>query len=382
MKFQARHFRTEHAIQVTVENGCIAEMTEIDAKQPLPIIAPGLFDLQINGYGGTWFSDEKLTVDLCLEALQAHYQYGITHLFPTLITNSFEALENGFRILREACEQAAWANEMVLGCHLEGPYLSAEDGPRGAHPLDQVRDCDWGEVQRLQAASGDRIRLLTLAPESPGAPELIRQAVAKGIAIAIGHTAANSEQIEAAVIAGATLSTHLGNGAHGTLRRHPNYIWDQLGDPRLSASLIADGQHLPASVVRSFYFAKGKENIVLTCDASGLAGCSSGVYDYHGSLFEVLESGRVVIAGQDQFLAGSGVQTDVCIATMMHMTGCSLADAWDMATINPARLTHVRCAELEVGRPADFVLFEHDAASQRLNVFKTVADGKIVFEKN
>src|SRR5690606_29251254 len=134
-------------------------------------------------------------------------------------------------------------------------------------------------------------------PESPGAPALIQHCVREGIAIAIGHTAANTEQIAAAVAAGATLSTHLGNGAHGTLRRHPNYIWDQLGEPRLTASIIADGHHLPASVVRSFYFAKGKSGIVLTCDASGLAGSPPGVYDSQGSQFEVLQSGRVVIAG-------------------------------------------------------------------------------------
>ncbi len=379
MRVQARDFRSQHPVEIFVEDGKIAEIKEIESTETLPIVAPGLFDLQINGYGGTWFSDEKLTVEKCLEALRAHYQYGITHLFPTLITNSYEALENGFAVIRKACERETWANRMVLGCHLEGPYIATEDGPRGAHPLDQVRACDWDEVQRLQAASGNRIRLLTLAPESPGAPQFISNCVNNGIAISIGHTAANTEQIEAAVAAGATLSTHLGNGAHGTLRRHPNYIWDQLGEPKLTASIISDGHHLPASVVRSFYFAKGKEGIVLTCDASGLAGCDPGVHDYHGAKFEVLESGKVVIAGQSQFLAGSGVQTDVCIATMIEMTGCSIADAWDMATINPARISNVECAKLEVGKPADFVLFEHDLANAKLHVQQTVADGEVVF---
>ncbi len=379
MKIQARDFRTQFPVEITIQDGKIAEIKEIETADALPFVAPGLFDLQINGYGGTWFSDENLTVDKCLEALQAHYQYGITHLFPTLITNSYEALENGFSIIRQSCEQEDWANKMVLGCHLEGPYIATEDGPRGAHPLEQVRACDWDEVQRLQKASGDRIRLLTLAPESPGAPELIQNCVANGIAISIGHTAANTEQIEAAVAAGATLSTHLGNGAHGTLRRHPNYIWDQLGEPKLTASIIADGQHLPASVVRSFYFAKGKDGIVLTCDASGLAGCPPGVYDYHGAKFEVLESKRVVIAGQSQFLAGSGVQTDVCIATMIEMTGCSLADAWKMATINPARITNVHCAELVVGHPADLVLFDHDSEKVKLDIKQTIAAGEVAF---
>lgn len=382
MKFEARHFRSLDPIRVTVEDGAICSIEEIHSDAPLPFIAPGLFDLQINGINGTWFSDENLTVEQCLSAFRAHYKYGITQLFPTLITNSFEALKNGFSVIREACESHPWADRMVPGCHLEGPYISKEDGPRGAHPLDQVRACDLEELQQLQAASGNRIRLLTLAPESEGAPEFIKKCVANGIAVSIGHTAANTAQIEAAVEAGATLSTHLGNGAHGTLRRHPNYIWDQLGEPKLTASIIADDQHLPDSVVRSFYFAKGQEKIVLTCDASGLAGCPPGVYGFEGNQFEVLPSGRVVIAGQEQFLAGSGVQTDVCIAAMMRMTGCRLADAWDMATVNPARITNVNCAELATGSPADFVLFDQEFPGAKIEVLRTIAAGEIVYERN
>ena len=381
MQILGRHVRTEKPVKVLINNGMIAEIEEINTTEPLPFLARGLFDLQINGFGGVWFSDETLTVDQTLEVLHAQYQFGITHLFPTLITNSFEALEHGFNVIQQACKREPWANRMVLGCHLEGPYISAEDGPRGAHPLEHVRGCDWSEVQKLQQISGDRIRLLTLAPEAGGACEFIEQAVANGIAIAIGHTAATTEQIENAVTAGATLSTHLGNGAHGTLRRHPNYIWDQLGEPRLAASLIADGHHLPASVVRSIFLCKGRHNTILTCDASGLAGCPPGEYDYHGGRFEVLEEGKVVIAGQRQFLAGSGVQTDVCIAKFIEMTGCSLAEAWAMATTNPARITDVECAKLEVGAEANFTLFEHDTNGNRLIIEQTIAAGEVVYTK-
>jgi len=368
-----QHYRTSEAIRVSIVNGVIAELDAIATDDSLPIIAPGMFDLQINGFGGTWFSDENLTVEAVLEVLQAHYQFGMTHLFPTIITNSFEAIEHGFRTIRTACEQEAWADAMVLGCHLEGPYFCADDGPRGAHPVEHVRGCDFDEFQKWQSASGNRIRLVTLAPEADGAVEFIRGAVQAGVAIAIGHTGANAEQIEAAVDAGARLSTHLGNGAHGTLPRHPNYIWDQLGERRLTASLIVDGHHLPASFVRSVYYAKGPENIVLTCDASGLAGCEPGVYGMHGGAFEVLDSGKVVIAGQEQYLAGSGVQTDICIHQMMQMTGCSLAEAWDMATDNPARLVNVQAASLEVGAAANLVVLNPNDAG--IGVERTIANG-------
>ena len=379
MELTGKHFVTQQPIRLQIDKGCITQIDSINSHEELPWIAPGLFDIQINGYGGTWFSSETLTVDQVLDVLHAHYQYGITQLFPTLITNSLEALQQGFQTIRQACEQEDWANSMVTGCHLEGPYISPEDGPRGAHPLQHVRGCDWAEFEKLQHASGNRIRLVTLAPEAPGAAQFIKQATAAGIVISVGHTAATTDQISAAVDAGATLSTHLGNGAHGTLRRHPNYIWDQLGEPRLTASIIADGHHLPASVVRSFLFAKGPDNIILTCDASGLAGCEVGVYDYGDAQFEVIEDGRVVVAGQRQYLAGSAVQTDICIAEMMKMTGCDLPTAWNMATTNPARLLNQPTNTLDIGQPANLVQFELN--NTRLNVLKTIADGTVRYQK-
>ena len=244
-----------------------------------------------------------------LGVLEKHFRFGLTRLCPTLITNSFEALAGAFAAIREACEREPWADRLVPGCHLEGPYISAEDGPRGAHPREHVRPPDWAEFEQLQEISGRRIRLVTLAPELPGAVDFIRRAVGSGVVVAIGHTAATGEQIAAAVEAGARLSTHLGNGAHGMIRRHPNYIWDQLGDPRLSASVIADGHHLPSSVLRSILRAKSPRNVILTCDAAGLAGCAPGVYTEGAMRMEILDDGRIVIAGQRQLLAGSAAQT-------------------------------------------------------------------------
>lgn len=382
MNFQARHFTTNTPIEIEIVKETIHSIRETSSTENLPFVAPGLFDLQINGFGGIWFSDENLTVDQTLETLHAHFAHGIIHLFPTLITNSAEALEHGFSVIRQACERERWADRMVLGCHLEGPYISPEDGPRGAHPLEHVRSCDWNEFQKLQAASGNRIRLLTLAPEQGNAVDFIRQAVRNGVVIALGHTAADSEQIAAAVDAGARLSTHLGNGSHGTIRRHPNYIWDQLGDRRLWASIITDGHHLPPSVVRSIYFAKGIERTIITCDASGLAGLPPGEYDYHGGRFEILESGRIVVAGQREYLAGSGSQTEYCIAQMIEMTGCSLAEAWRMATVNPAQLLGVECSRLECGAPANLTFFEHDPQNAKLTVLRTIADGELVYSRD
>ncbi|MDZ4687670.1 MAG: amidohydrolase family protein [Planctomycetaceae bacterium] len=344
-----------------------------------PTIAPGLFDLQINGHGGVWFSDEALTPEQVVKAVGAYPRFGVTRLCPTLITNSFAALSRGFEAIRQACEQDPLVNRLVTGCHLEGPYISTEDGPRGAHPKEHVRPADWDEFQRLQESSGGRIRLVTLAPEADGAIDFIQRATAAGVVIAIGHTAATPEQVRAAVDAGATLSTHLGNGSHAMLHRHRNYVWEQLADPRLTASLIVDGHHLPAALVRIFVKAKSPRNIVLTCDAAGWAGCPPGVYESKLGRSELLESGRLVVAGQRELLAGSALETDVCVTQVREFAGVSWRDAIDMTSRNPAKLLGYEPARLRRGGLADLFLFRHQPGATRLDVSATIAGGQVCF---
>jgi len=385
MQIQARSYETGEPIQVTVDGEQITavEPAESDGETDnRPFVAPGLFDLQINGHGGTWFSRAGLTADDVLETLRPHFRYGITRLCPTLVTNSHEALAAGFAAIDEACRREEWAAKMVPGCHLEGPFISPVDGPRGAHPPEHVRPADWDEFQTLQEASGNRIRLVTLAPEVDGAIDFIRKAVAAGIVVAIGHTNAEAEDIEAAVAAGAKLSTHLGNGAHGTIRRHPNYIWEQLGNRSLWASIITDGHHLPASVVRVIVDTKTPQRTIITCDAAGLAGCPPGVYDEGSIKVEILEDGRIVIAGQRQLLAGSSRETDTCVAQAMAMAGLSLQQAFDMAGRNPARLLGFEEIRLEPGSRADLVLFHHHPAETRLEILATIAAGELRYGEN
>lgn len=381
MQVKGRRYDTGQPVVVSIEKERIVSVEPADPGRPgeWPIVAPGFFDLQINGYGGVWFSSAELTADEVIATLEPHFAHGITRMCPTLITNSFEALAAGFAAINAARRRELWVETMVPGCHLEGPYISAEDGPRGAHPLEHVRDADWGEFQQLQEIAGGSICLVTLAAETGGAVEFIAKAVATGVTVALGHTAADTQQIAAAVDAGARLSTHLGNGAHGTIRRHPNYIWDQLGEPRLWASLITDGFHLPASVARSFIRAKGVDRTIITCDAAGLAGCPTGVYDEGAVKVEILKDGRLVVAGQRQLLAGSGVQTDLCVARAIDMTGVSLGEACDMAGVNPARLLGFEEVRLQAGSRADLVMFRYGGPGSGLEIEATVAAGELRF---
>ena len=382
IQLQGRSYLNGEPIRVTVEEERIARVEPAwpsgDATE-WPWIAPGLFDLQINGHNGIWFCDPTLTAEQVLQTLDAHFAFGITRLCPTLITASFAAFSAGLSAIRQACEAAAWADNMVPGIHLEGPYISPEDGPRGAHPLTQVRPADWTEFCRLQDISGQRIRLVTIAPETGNAVEFIRRAVASGVTVSIGHTGATPEQVTAAIDAGATMSTHLGNGAHSLIRRHPNYIWEQLGDKRLFASIITDGHHLPASVIRSVVRTKSTLHTIITSDAAGLAGCPPGVYRIESGAVEILPEGKIVVASNPQFLAGSAQLTDACVAHAISAAGLSLRDAWDMASRNPARALKLEEHRIARGSRADLVLFDFAGPGDRIRVRATVAAGELRF---
>jgi N-acetylglucosamine-6-phosphate deacetylase len=314
-----------------------------------------------------------------LKTLKPFYRHGVTRLCPTLITNSFEGLAAGFGAIRAACESDPAANRMICGCHLEGPFISSEDGPRGAHPKEHVRAADWGEFQRLQEISGNRIKLVTIAPEVDGALDFIRQAVAAGVVISIGHTAATPEQVSAAVDAGAELSTHLGNGAHAMIHRHRNYIFEQLSDPRLVASLIVDGHHLPASLVRTFIKVKSTRRTIMTCDAAGWAGCLPGIYESKLGRSELLDSGKLVVAGQRELLAGSAQGTDTCVAKVIKFAGVSLKEAVDMASKNPAKLLGSEVVRLRRGSLADLMIFRIPPEHDCLEIEATIASGELMF---
>ena len=382
MTIRARSYENGEPLRIAVSGDRIRSVEPAwptGSVDKWPFVAPGLFDLQINGHSGVWFSDEALTANDVLKALSPYSRFGVTRLCPTLITNSFEGLAAGFAAIRAACEHEPWADRMVSGCHLEGPYISGEDGPRGAHPKLHVRPADWTEFQRLQEISGNRIRLVTIAPEVEGAIEFIRQAVAQRVVISIGHTAATPEQVRAAVDAGARLSTHLGNGAHALIHRHRNYIFEQLSDARLTASLIVDGHHLPPSLVRTFIKVKSPKQTILTCDAAGWAGCPPGVYESKLGRSEILENGKLVVAGQHELLAGSAQETDVCVANVMEFAGVSLREAIDMTSKNPAKLLGREVARLRRGSLADLVVFRVASKKQRLDVEATVASGHLMY---
>jgi N-acetylglucosamine-6-phosphate deacetylase len=198
---------------------------------------------------------------------------------------------------------------------------------------------------------------VTLAPEHDGALPFIERLAASGVVVALGHTAADGRRLRDAVKAGARLSTHLGNGSHALLPRHDNYIWQQLADDDLWASIICDGHHLPPAVVRCIVRVKTPARTVLTCDASYLAGMPPGRYRQGEQAFEVAAEGKVVVPGTG-YLAGSWAFTDLCVGKALRFAGVSLKDAVDMASARPRELLGLPPRRLEPGEPAELFLFD------------------------
>lgn len=356
MRLRARHYRTGQTVEVICDAGRLASVEPAGGHADL-WVAPALFDLQINGCLGRAFVSPTLTIADVRVIVDRCRTHGIGGMCPTLITGPFEALAHGFATLRRACEGDADLGRALPCFHLEGPYISPEDGPRGAHPKAHVRPPNLDEFRRWQDAAGGRIRLVTLSPEYEGSLAVIESLVKDNVVVAIGHTAATGRRIREAVAAGARLSTHLGNGSHAMLPRHDNYLWEQLADDGLVASFIPDGHHLPPALLRCLVRVKMPQRLVITCDASSLAGLPEGRYEMWGSELEVQAGGKVVVPGTT-FLAGSGVFTDACVRTLLELGDVTLADAIDMAGANPRTLLGLPRVCLEAGSPADLILFD------------------------
>jgi len=356
-----------------------SEIRDVAAAPPSNgvYLAPGFIDLQVNGFGGVDYNHPGTPLDALARSIRALHSTGVTRFYPTVITGPPADMQAALRNLARAAETLS-EGESIAGFHVEGPHISPEDGPRGAHPRRWVRPPDFGEFLGWQEAAQNRVRLVTLAPEWPQAPRYIERIVAQGVVAAIGHTQATAAQIADAVSAGATLSTHLGNGAHSVLPRHPNYIWDQLAEDRLMADFIVDGIHLDAGFLKVALRAKGLERAALITDAVAAAGAPPGRYRIGEQEVDHTADGRVVLAGQNR-LAGSALRMDRGIANLMRLAGLSLADAVRLATVNAARAGAVpgRSAPLEPGAPADIVQFRVDPGPELVILGVWVAGRKV-----
>jgi len=372
---------TESAIDVLVEKGKVIQVSPYQKGVSYDFggtdlyLCSGFFDLQVNGFAGVDFNSSSLSREGLHRAAVSMAATGVTRFLPTLITSSHEKMVRQLEIIGDSLRKDPFLRKMCIGIHLEGPYISPEDGPRGVHLRRFVRLPQWEELERFQEACEGRIRCLTLAPEVKGAIPFIKKGVTHGMVICIGHTNASEEVLDEAVQAGARLSCHLGNAAPRPSFRRPNAVEKQLAMDQLMASIIVDGIHLTPAVVDEYVQAKGVDRIVLTTDSMAGAGASPGKYTLGDLEVEVGSDGAARLAGASR-LAGSTLTMDRAITNVVRFAGIDLPSAIYMAAKNAQKLFPEVGRDIVSGHSADLVLFDYQ---KELVVRSTWIEGEKIF---
>ncbi len=322
-------------------------------------LAPAFFDVHIHGAMGY---DVMSASTAELSVLQRFLATrGVAHYLPTTVTAALDTTLYALEGLADAIERGPQPLQaQPVGIHLEGPFLSHTK--RGVHPAAYLLAPSIPLLERLQKAARGHIALLTLAPELPGALDLIAFATAHGIRVSLGHTNATAAETVAAIAAGATSATHTFNAMRAMDHREPGILGTTLDDDRLYAELICDGIHVLPPLVRLWLRAKGPGRAILVTDAMPATGCGDGAYTL-GGLPVTVTNGRSLLTGDlaegREVLAGSVLTMDTAVANLQQVTGCSLADAIVSATQTPAAmLGRPDLTELAPGRPANLNRFD------------------------
>lgn len=347
---------------VTISGGVVTAVDVVEHGEAQWLSA-GFVDLQVNGYAGHDLNGLALDVAAVRALCLALLKVGVTTFLPTVITAPEARIIAALRVIREACEQHPEVAAMVAGIHVEGPHIAPEDGPRGAHPAADVRAPSVPEFDRWQVAAGGLVKLATLSPHWPEAPAYIRHLVKAGVTVSLGHTSADAAQIAAAVDAGATLSTHLGNGSHAMLNRRHNHLWPQLADDRLTAMFIADGHHLTAAQLKVMLRAKGAGRTLVVSDTVALGGMAPGKYEtpIGGKVVLRADGFLAIDDGTGNYLAGAASPLVASIPVLVNQVGLTLGEALGLLTSSPGRQVGGR-GVLAAGQPADLVAFHWDGS--------------------
>lgn len=361
-------------LELFISEGKIKSVLSIETSPENVWVGPGFTDIQVNGYGGLDYNAIQSDVLALGQISKKLLSYGVTSHFPTIITNSPEKISALIQQVVQLRKMDSLAHSCITGIHIEGPFISPEEGPRGAHFREFVQAPNWDLFQKWIEESEGLIRMITLSPEWEGSTAFIEKSVESGILVSIGHTNASHAHILEAVKAGARLSTHLGNGMHSVIARHPNYLWSQLASENLSATIIADGFHLPAEVIQVFKKVKS-EKLMLVSDSVALAGMPPGDYEAAiGGKVTLTEEGKLHLFDNPKMLAGSAMNILQGISFLLRNKLADLHEAWQMASTRPQRLFEPTYEPFQIGQKADLILVEQ-LPDQSLKILKVLKDG-------
>lgn len=330
-------------------------VTVIDAERQW--LVPGFIDMHVHGGGGAEVMDG--TPEAIRTVARFHASHGTTAWLPTTLTGPLASIERSLSAVAEA--QAAEAKErsgaLILGVHLEGPFISPKH-PGAQDPM-YIMDPESATVERLLQAVPGLVRKITMAPERPGALDVIRALRRRGILVSIGHTDASAEETRAAIAAGATHATHLFNAMAGIHHRRPGTAGTCLVSDEVVCELICDGLHVDFDVVQLVLRVKGYDRVALITDAIGPTGCAPGRYRL-GTLDILVDEQRSVLASDHGTLAGSVLTMERAVANVIRKAKASVCDAVAMASTIPARelgLAETK-GRIAPGYDADLVLLD------------------------
>lgn len=367
MKLVARHYKTGTALQLTIEKSRIAEIKPLtDSSPDLPWIAPGLVDLQINGFGGIDLNrplpDQESWRHLC----QQLFAHGCTHFLATLITHS----QGEYRELLAPLEKYRSTYSLnCVGYHFEGPFLNPNPGTRGAHSSEQMIPCNIPLLEEWIHLTHQQVKMITLAPEVDwnSSEIFIREATTRGIRISLGHSSASASILQKALQAGASAWTHLGNAVANPMPKWENVIFSVLAEESLPAFLIPDGLHVPNPAFKVLARHLGIERLLLTTDAMAGAGQTTGDYTLGKAAVRLSDDGSARLPETGR-LAGSTLTPFAGVFRAAELSGLAWPEMWDAFSIHPARWLGLDHA-LEEGRDANFCLFHTEPSLRLENVF-------------
>lgn len=372
MRYLTQDPITGNCYRIHIEQDVILGVEAASSQQTNLFLTPGFCDLQVNGGFGIDLNSPGLTVEDVCELNRGMLAQGVTSWCPTVVTASPEDMSTDLSVIDAACRSDRLLAQCIAGIHLEGPFLSAMEGARGAHAKQFIRLPEIEDFKALQAAAGGRIRIVTLAPEQDGAPELIHYLTQQGIIVSLGHTLANREQIEAAIAAGADLATHLGNGLPALLNRHHNPLLSMLLKEKLNASVIFDGHHLPEEIRTLFRKIKGVEHLVMVSDATRLVGMPPGSYQEPiGGKVELFPDGRLSLAGTP-YLAGAAMTLLQDANFLLGKKEFSLGEIIRMAMTQPREIIRFEQNSL--------VILRQNPKTKKISVLLTAIDNEVVHQ--
>jgi N-acetylglucosamine-6-phosphate deacetylase len=344
------------AVRVFVERDKIAEVKNIKPEAELPYILPPLVDLQHNGALGFAYNNMH---NNAAEQLQTIADYlircGVGRVLATFTTAPYEVLNTAAQAVNEVLNIDSKLDKLFCGIFHEGVFISPEPGWRGGHDPAYILSPNWNKFQHLNQLSGNRVKLVNIAPEEPGALEFIEKAVDSGIKVALGHCCPDTSVINEAVKRGAGLVTHFGNGASPTIHRFKNPFWGMLDNEGLALGLVGDGFHLPPEVVRTALRVKGQGRCFMVSDANLYSGCKPGLYHRLGGCDCVIEDDGFIHLPEQDILAGAWFQNDRSVEFLVNRVGLDFTEAWKMCSTTPARLMDIHLPALQEGEEATFV---------------------------